>query len=171
MEARQSEAVRAALEFEQRGHDYYKDIAAHAENPLTSAVFAALAAEELQHMQRIRRLAGETGVGEAPSLPEGSVEDAVRRVFEETEWSGRETWQMDNAAAYDYATQLEREGHALYCKLAEETESPQEREFFVKLQQEEMSHLTALQNVYNYLNHSGDWFASSESSVWNWMNM
>lgn len=171
VEANRSEALRAALEFEQRGHDYYRDIAERAENPLTRAVFSGMADEELLHMERIRQLYGETGAGETPSIPPGTLEDAVRRMFEGSSWTERETWKMDNAAAYNYATELEREGYALYSRLAEETGSDAEREFFRKLRQEELNHLSALQNVHNYLENTPEWFASEEVHVWNWMNM
>jgi rubrerythrin len=166
----QSEALRAAVELEQRGHDYYADIAEHAGNPLTKVVFSTLADEELIHMERVRQLYGQTRAGEAPSLPHGSLENAVRRIFEHTEWGQRKAWEMDNAAAYSYATELEREAYALYSRLAESTGSAAEKEFFSRLQDEEIGHLTALQNVYNFLEHTGDWFASEENRVWNWMN-
>lgn len=166
----QSEALRAALEFEQRGHDYYKRIADQSENPLTKGVFAGLAQEELYHMDRIRELSEETGAGESLSAPAGSLEDAVRLIFEGSEWTEREAWTLDNAEAYEYATNLEREGHALYTRFAEEAESEAERVFFRALLKEELKHLTALENVYNYLQHTGDWFASEEIHVWNWMN-
>jgi rubrerythrin len=165
-----SEALKAAIDLEQRGHDYYVDIAARAGNPLTKVVFSSMADEELQHMERAKQLYSETGAGESPSVPLGSVEDAVRAIFEESDWSKRRTWRMDNAAAYDHATGLERESIDLYDRLAEETESSAEREFFNRLKHEELDHLSALQNVSNYLEHTGDWFASEENQVWNWMN-
>lgn len=166
-----SEALKAAMDLEQRGHAYYTDIAARADNPLTKATFSALAEEELQHLERAKQLYSESGAGESPSVPLGSAQDKVRAIFEESDWSKRNTWHMDNAAAYDYATELERDSIALYGKLAEETESSAEREFFSRLKQEELGHLSALQNVYNYLEHTADWFASEENQVWNWMNM
>ena len=166
-----TKALRVALDVEQRGHDYYEDIAAHAENPLTKAAFTELAAEELQHMECIRQLYDETGAGKSSSLPQGTMEDTVRRLFKEFEGREREAWKMDNAAAYEHATALERESYALYSRLANETESQAEREFFRKLMEEELIHLSALQNVSNYLTHTGDWFASEETHVWNWMNM
>ena len=36
---------------------------------------------------------------------------------------------------------------------------------------EENDHLTVIENVYFYLTRTGDWFASQEDRVWNWMNM
>jgi len=166
-----TEALRAAIDLEQRGHDYYADIAAHADNPLTKVVFSSLADEELQHVERAKQLCGESGAGESPSVLLGSVQDAVRAMFEESDWSKRKTWHMDNAAAYEYAAELERQSIVLYGGLADETESSAERGFFLRLQEEEMGHLSALQNVCNYLDHTADWFASEEIQVWNWMNM
>lgn len=166
-----TEALRAAIDLEQRGHDYYAGIAADANNPLTKAVFSSLAEEELRHMERARQLYDESGAGETPSVPLSSVEDAVRVIFEGSDWSKRKTWRMDNAAAYDHATELERDSIALYGRLAEQTESPAERGLFLRLQEEEQGHLSALQNVSNYLEHTADWFASEEIKIWNWMNM
>lgn len=170
--ARLPAALRAALDLEQRGHDYYRETASRAENPLTRMVFSALADEELQHMKRISELY-EHG-GSAPmtsSIPGGSPESAVKRVFERFAEQERTAWELDNESAYEYAMELERQSYALYDRLANESENSAEAEFFRNLAGQENQHLTALENVLNYLRHTGDWFAAEESRVWNWMNM
>lgn len=166
-----SEALKAAIDLEQRGHDYYAGVAAKANNPLTRGAFSALAEDELRHMERARQLYSTSGAAESPGVPLGSVEEVVRRIFEQSDWSQRRTWQMDNAEAYEHATGLERQSIDMYTRFAEETESSAEREFFNRLRTEELDHLAALQNVSSYLDHTADWFASQENRVWNWMNM
>ncbi len=166
-----SEGLKAAIDLEQRGHDYYVGVAAGSDNPLTRAAFSALADEELRHMERAKQLYDESGAADSPAVPLGSVEEVVRAIFEQSDWSMRKTWRMDNAEAYDHAMGLERQSIDLYGRFAEETESSAEREFFNRLKHEELGHLSALQNVSNYLDHTGDWFASQENQVWNWMNM
>ena len=46
-----------------------------------------------------------------------------------------------------------------------------EDEFFTGLKAEEGKHLEAIENVFFYLERTGDWFASNEDRVWNWMNL
>lgn len=163
-----SDVLLAALDFEKRGHDYYMDIASKASSPLTKAVFSALASEELAHMRRINELHAQTGSGEATC--QSCMEEAVKDVFTRFTAQERAAWTMDNAEAYEYATNLEKDGMALYKQLAEESENPAEADFFRSLHGEESKHLEALQNVVNYLQHTGDWLAAEEGRVWNWMN-
>lgn len=167
----QSEAYNAALDMESKGHKYYVDIAEKASNTLTKAVFASLAEQELWHIKRIHELYERAGECIVDSHPPGTVEDAVKEVLKRFESKELDALKMDNAQAYEYAMILEREGALLYEKLAEESKTPAEAEFFMGLLAEEDKHLEALENVFFYLERTGDWFASQEDHVWNWMNM
>lgn len=166
-----SEAYTASLDMESKGHKYYEKIAAEATNTLTKAVFTSLANEELWHIDRIHELYERAGECIADSHPPGTVEDAVKDVLKRFESKERDVWKMDNAEAYKYAMNLERDGMALYEKLADESKTPDETLFFKRLQTEEGKHLEAIENVFFYLERTGDWFASQEDRVWNWMNM
>lgn len=166
------EALTAALDLEQMGHDYYLEVASNAKSPLTQRVFSALADQEVDHMRRIREIYESLESAEAASVAQaGSLEDLVKAVFQQFTKQERSTWDMDNAAAYECAMDLERGSYSMYDKLAHERDDPAEVRFFEALLEEESEHLIAIENVYNYLQHTGDWFASQESRVWNWMNM
>ena len=166
------DALKTALDMEKTGHAYYMDTATKAENPLTQSVFFSLAAQELTHIQRIKELyeGQEAGAG-VPSIAQGEMEQAVKEIFDKFTGEQREAWAMDNATAYEYAMQLERDAAAMYDKLANESINPGENQFFESLRAEENDHLPALENVSGYLGHTGDWFAEDETRVWNWMNM
>ena len=74
------------------------------------------------------------------------------------------------ANAYEHAMHLEPDSIDLYASFAAESTDVSETTFFQGLEKEEVNHLTALQNVYHYLQHTSDWFESTESETWNWMN-
>ena len=169
---KQKEAHRAALDFEQRGHDFYMATAGKARNPLTKEVFTGLAGQELVHMEKIQEVYENLDFeGVAPSAQTGNMERFIRGVFDRFAKEERDTWAMDNAEAYDYAKDLERRSIVMYDKLAGESGTPVEKRFFEALRAEEVDHLNVIENVYFFLTRTGDWFASEEDRVWNWMNM
>jgi len=165
------EALRAALDLEQKGHDYYRETASRAGNPLTQKVFSALADDEIRHKERIRELYEGAGSGAGFLTPRDALENTVKEFFARFTQSERAAWQLDDAGAYEHAMELERQSYSLYEALAGRTQSQAEAEFFRQVQHEESEHFTALENALNYLQRTGDWFASEEGRVWNWMNM
>lgn len=172
MDSSARDALKGALDLEKKGHDYYMDIASKADNPLTQSVFFSLAAQEFIHMQRIRQLyEGQPQSEGVPSIARGEMEKQVREIFDRFTAEKREAWAMDNAAAYEYAIELERDSAAMYDKMSHDSINPGEAEFFQSLRAEENEHLAALENVSAYLGDTGNWFADEEIRVWNWMNM
>jgi rubrerythrin len=165
------EALKSALELEAKGFEYYRDVAEKAKNPLTTEVFKALADQELVHMETIQKMYDSANLeGVTLGDQDLGMEKMIRSMFGRFSSQQRKAWEMDNSEAYDYAKELERGSIALYTKLAGESDNPQEKTFFESLTRAEESHLNALDNVSFYLMQTGDWFASDEGRVWNWMN-
>lgn len=166
------EELCSALDFEQRGYDFYLATARKSENPLTKEVFSGLAGQELIHMERIQEVYNNLDfTGVAPSPQTGNMERFIHSVFDKFAKQDRDTWSIDNTEAYDFAKDLERRSIAMYDKLAGESDDPVRKGFFEALRAEEVQHLTAIENVYFYLTRTGDWFATQEDRVWNWMNL
>lgn len=165
------DALNSALDLESSGHDYYARVAKEATNPLTKEVFTGLAGQELIHAERIQEIYDNLHFeGVTPHAHTSDMERMIKGIFARFSSRERQTWEMDNAKAYEYAQQLERESIEMYTDLARKSTNPVEKQFFEELANEEYHHLTALQNVYFYLERNGDWFASDEAHVWNWMN-
>lgn len=165
------EALQASLGLEQKGYDHYRAALADAKNPLTQRLFTTLADQELEHMKRIRELfekdARETSDA---TIPGEALEMVVKELFDSFSKDDRSGWDIDIASAYEHAMHLEEESIELYSSLATDSDDVSETAFFEALRKEEVSHLNALQNGYHYLKHTPDWFESSESERWNWMN-
>jgi rubrerythrin len=166
------EALEASVGLEQKGYDHYTKALTDAKNPLTKKLFATLAEQELEHIRRIKELF-EEGAEKASgdTIPAEALEMVVKEVFDEFSKDDRSAWDVDVSSAYEHAMHLERESIDIYSSFAAESADAPERRFFKELEQEEVKHLTALQNVYHYLTHTADWFESTESETWNWMNM
>lgn len=165
------DSLNSALNVEHIGHDYYEKVAHEAKNPLTKQVFAGLAGQELVHMERIQEIFDNLQFdGVTPHAQPNNMEPMIKEIFDGFTAQEREAWEMDNSQAYEYAQDLERKSIEMYSKFAMESTNPVERKFFEQLREEEYHHLTALENVYFYLQRTGDWFASEEDRVWNWMN-
>ena len=165
------DALQASLGLEQKGYDHYKKALADAKNPLTQKLFTTLADQELEHMRRIRELfekdAEETSDA---TIPGEALEMVVKEIFDAFSKDDRSGWDVDVASAYEHAMHLEQESIDMYSNFATESADASETTFFQALKEEEVKHLTALQNVYHYLTHTSDWFESTESVTWNWMN-
>jgi rubrerythrin len=165
------EALQTSIGLEQKGHDHYIKALADATNPLTQRLFKTLADQELEHMARIRELF-EKGVKKTSeaTIPGEALEMVVKEIFSSFSRDDRSAWDIDVGSAYEHAMHLEQESIDMYSSLATESNDASETAFFEALKKEEVKHLTALQNVYHYLSSTPDWFESTESETWNWMN-
>lgn len=163
--------LQLALELEQKGYEYYTANAAKAANPLAQRVLESLAEQEKQHMSWIRSLVEGSQVP-CVSTKAGSIEAAVREVFDKFSAAERQGWKNRNTDVYEHAMQLEKESYELYRKLHEAAVTAAEKDFFAALMEMEDGHHAALQNVHFYLSDTADWNHESESaSGWNWMTL
>lgn len=163
--------LQAAISLEEKGHIFYKEAASRAGNPLTKRLFSVLAEQELEHKNRIKEIfEGSKPNSEVGSVERSVMEDSIKDIFMNFSRETKDNWTLDITDAYKQAMQFERESAEMYKKLSKNSTEKWETNFFLSLEKEENDHFTAIENVYNYLEHSGDWFESEESKTWNWMN-
>ena len=163
-------AVELAIELEKKGHEYYQEHAASADNPLAKRVLSSLAQQELDHLGYIEDYAEGKSISVADYESEDDIEAQVKEVFNQFSAKEREGWKAANVEVYEHAMELERDIYQAYQKLAAETDDQEAQKFFEIMMEEETKHLESLENVHYFLTETGDWLASEESQVWNWMN-
>ena len=163
------ESLDLAIELEQKGHDYYEENAAKADNPMAKSVLESLSQQELDHIETIKQIAAGKGVENVEVTP-SNVEDNVREVFESFSDKEKEEWEDVDEEVYRHALKLEEDIYDLYADLAEQTEGKEE-EFFTALMAEENKHYESIQNALYYLTNNSKWLDEEESQVWNWMNI
>lgn len=154
-----------AIEFEKNGVHMYLEAAEKTENPLARKLFYSLAIEEIEHISFIEeRLKADSMTGD-----EEKIEGKIKAVFHSLEEKEIKE-DSDNVEGLEKAMEMERRGKDLYLGLRDEAETEEEKAFFTKLVKEEERHLESLENVYHYLTDADDWYHSTESNTWNWMN-
>jgi rubrerythrin len=163
-------ALKVALEFEEKGRNFYRKTAADARDPLSRKLFSDLAEDEEKHAGRIREIfAGLSLTLAWPHSPDqGNLMERELKAFF---LAHKDTLRPETYAGegYAFAMEMERAGMELYLQFAEESRDPQEKEFFRALAEEEKMHLDALVNVHMFLMQTGEPLQETERKYWNWM--
>ncbi|PRX25120.1 rubrerythrin [Orenia metallireducens] len=163
------ESLELAIKMEKESYHYYNNHIEGAENPLSRKVLESLAAQELDHVDKVKKIAANKPIEENDYQPE-DIENKVQQLFESFSDSERDNWKESNTNIYRHAMELEQDTYEIYERLAKQTDDDIERKFFEALMQEEEWHYESLQNVFNYFENPGDFYATEESSTWPWMN-
>ncbi|HHY19404.1 MAG TPA: ferritin family protein [Firmicutes bacterium] len=168
------EALQRAFEFERHGARFYLELAAATQNRLARRLLNSLAKDEVQHVMDIDEIY--QSLKDGYELPKSmdrdsqkTLEDNIKTFFQHLD---KETLRDDltDVETLKLAMETERRGYRMYHEAMNSTEDENLKKFFKLLRDEEKEHLVALENVYYYLTNPSDWFAQTESQVWNWMN-
>ena len=139
-----------AIEMENDGFEYYRDLADSSTLPGLKTIFTSLAADELKHAEIFKALnAGET-VGKMPAsetlktaqnlfklLPDGT--EALKSI-------------ADSLKAYQHAMKLEANSFRFYEEIADKEINPEVKTLLLQISEEEHKHFNILENVYNFVN-------------------
>lgn len=140
------DGLRAAMQGERTGHEFYKMAAANTQDPAGKKVFEQLAAEEQQHFDFLRKhyqsLADKGVLAQGVSLGEAHALAAEHPIFS-AELKGRIQQAHFEMSALAIAAQLELNGINHYRELAAKASSPEARKFFQELVEWESGHYEA----------------------------
>lgn len=162
------EDVKMSLELEEKGYRFYTETSKRTKNPLAIATLDSLAARELFHKERVKRLYEKlTGNSTADISIDGinpSRAELLRPILEKLKGKLEapiETIEEINKA-YIIAEGLERDSFTLYKKIAGENADTKIKVFFNALAAEEEEHYAILDETLEYLNNPGDWYRKQE---------
>jgi rubrerythrin len=142
-------ALEKAIKFESDGRDYYSNIAKEAKNPFTRLLFESLAADEIDHIRRVREIYEE--LKDKPGWP--SVPAMVARqccvldVFEKASMKDGPEPDGDAITAFKKALEMEQAGIAFYRERLDKATCAAEDKFYKALVAEEEHHLKALEQA------------------------
>ncbi|HUS59653.1 MAG TPA: ferritin family protein [Planctomycetota bacterium] len=164
-------AADVAIKMEQDSIAFYGEAALKSSNTLGRLMFESLVNDELRHLECLRSLIRSVLADDsADSLfpPRGhSFKSTVSTAFSKarSEIDARVPADASDLKAISIAIDLEKEGYRFYARAASNAASEQARSVYAALQLEEQEHLTFLQNTYDYLENSGDWFLWEEQGL------
>lgn len=146
------EDVKIALQLEKDGYAYYKKAADLCHNKQGKKMFEKLAADEITHLQKFKKIAeeiyGEVEEGEGPRLD----------IFEHIDFSTR----AGEYTAIDHAIAFEERAYAYFKNAAEKARDERAKQLFEEIAEEEKTHLALLEAESSYLHKSGIWFDYQE---------
>ena len=162
------DSLNVALTNEMREHEFYLNNARRTANSVGKAMFEQIAAEELEHYERLKQLSESwKKQGKWPATVPLKVKDTVvRDVFKEVvkKAAATPTGDADDLKAIHTAIDFEAKGAAFYARLRDEVTEPAEKAFFALLAGIEQEHFASLKDTEEYLTNPAGWFQKTERS-------
>ncbi|MDI9569307.1 MAG: ferritin family protein [Pseudomonadota bacterium] len=159
-------ALEAALNNELREREFYLKNAERTKNPVGKAMFLQIAAEELEHYERLQELHEKwTKEGKWPEtvplkVKETKVRDILKKAVKE---AGEATpGDADDRKALETAIDFEGQGATYYARLRDGVTDPREKAFFELLANIEHEHYVSLKDTEEYLLDPAAWFRKQE---------
>jgi rubrerythrin len=148
------DAIRMAIEAEEKAAAFYDQAAEKTENPLGRELLAQLGDFERYHRAKLLALEDSLCSDGTCILYEGrklsfQVPDEVEKI--------REANKMSAMGIIDAAIDIKRKAEKRYAALAEQTTDPDGQAMFQRLVEEELANRRVLQDAYWGLNDRGVW--------------
>jgi rubrerythrin len=160
--------VKFALQLEQDGLQMYREFAEKSKDPFGKKTFEGLAEDEMEHLDILRKVYGRSGLKELEQIVEKSKDEPVRQRFKTIfQLAGEEAKKRTEAdpgdiEAMKIAMDFEQRGYNLYKEAEEKAKGEMERTAFKHLTLMEKHHYELLQETFEYLNDTGNWFQKNE---------
>jgi len=139
-----------AIQMEDDGYAYYKELASTAKLPGLKTIFTSLADDELKHAGILRALKlAEASV----SMPVSTALDTAQNIFKLLP-RGPEGLKnvTDSLAAYQHAMKLEADSCRFYEDSANKEVDAEIKDVLLQLAREEQEHFNILENLYHFVN-------------------
>lgn len=166
------EAVKTALQNEEKSIRLYSDAAKHTKNPVVRKTMLFLSGWEKTHYEKIQRL-NQHIIGEMAiyNVKTECNEDAMCVV---KEFFGKNVndfknkvgkGSKDDVKVYEAGMDIERQGFKFYKKAAKETDDEEARQLFEFLAIEENVHYLFLEDQHAYLAKPDSWYLNEEKWI------
>lgn len=159
-------ALELAIHNEAKEREFYLKHSRRTSHPLGKKMFLTLADDEREHMQRIQDLhhrlqeQGRWPKDVALEVKGTQVKEVLHSVIDSVERVDEAD--RDDLEAVRIAIEFETKGEAFYAGLAQKTENPVEKEFYLFLSSMEHDHLMSLKDTLEYFENPEGWFTARE---------
>lgn len=151
-----------AIEMEDDGYNYYKNLASSSTLPGLMTIFTSLAEDELKHAEIFRALKAGTKI---VSMPASQALDTAQNIFKQLPRDAENLKGVsDSLAAYQHAMKLEADSFRLYEDAASKEADTNVKGLLLQIAGEEHKHFNILENVFNFVNAPNQHLAWGEFS-------
>ena len=147
-----------AMQMEKDGEDYYRQLAQKAGNNGMKTILTMLADEEVKHYNALEKIKTQkTHIAESEILTD------AKNVFVQIKESGDSfDFDIKQAALYKKARDIEKKSRDFYTEKANEVTEEYQKEFFLKLADEEQKHYVLLDNIIEFVSRPEQWLEDAE---------
>ena len=160
-------ALETALNNEMREHEFYLKNAERTLNPAGEDMFRQIAAEELEHYERLKQLSETWGRQEKwpETVPLKVGETKVSTILKDMvkKASGLPKGDADDLNAIQIAIDFEAKGAEFYARLRDDCTDPAEKAFFNLLADIEHEHYASLRDIEELMTDPVSWYRRKES--------
>ena len=161
-------ALDVALNNEMREHEFYLKNAERTKNPVGKAMFQQIAADELEHYERLKQLHESWAKDKKwpDTVPlkvkETVVKDVLKDVIKKA--ANAPAGDADDLKALEEAIDFEGQGATYYARLRDNVTDPKEKAFFELLANIEHEHYVSLKDAEEYMKDPASWYRKAERS-------
>ncbi len=155
-------AVEVAIRMETDAMKFYKEAAEKTSHPMGRRMFEGFIKDEARHLRMLEDIL--KGLDIEPHV---QTHMDVRTVFSDLkdQMMQRISATTDELEAIRIALEMEKKGYEFYREAAEKATEQKEKRLFEVLLKEEERHYQILNNTYNFLEDTGNWFMWDELSI------
>ncbi len=162
------DSLEVALKNELKEREFYLSHAKKTNNPVGKTMFNQIAAEELEHYQKLKELQAIWAQKERwpETVPLKVNGTNIARILDDLLSNNKDgkPGPADDLAAVRTAIEFEAAGAKFYQKLCDQVTDPQEKEFFGLLAKIEHEHFLSLKDTEEYLTSPSSWYQKTEGT-------
>lgn len=158
-------ALKIALEFEEKGHDIYSAASKKSKNSVTKKTFEYLAKQESYHIKNIKSYIKNEDV---PKNLDGDKITKTQEFFNTTTkdfGNKAQLFSNDEIHLYESAMELEQASYDFYKTQKDKAESKEAKKFFEFLVAQENAHFSLLQKTLDFLKEPENYFSKEEQRM------
>jgi rubrerythrin len=147
-----------AIQMECDGQDYYRQLASKTTHNGIKKILIMLAEDELKHQQALEKARDTSSI-----MPETAVLTNAKNVFRQMkDFGGDIDLSGDEEPLYRHAMDLELKSRSFYRDKADQVQTPEQKDLFLKLAEEEKKHYHLLSDLIDFFTAPKTWLADAE---------
>lgn len=146
-----------AMQMEQDGENFYRDLAAKSSHSGVKRILTMLADDEVKHYNTVKEMAQNAN----PDMAGTTILAGAKNVFAQMQGTAfnLEGIQIE---LYRQAQEVERQSQTFYEEKADQIVDPASRALLLKIADEEKRHYFLLDHVVEFLNRPQTWIENAE---------
>lgn len=164
------DTLKKALEMEEKGFDFYKDIVRKVENDVTKKMFEFLAKNELLHIESIKGFYD--SLVKNGDFPELNLDELMANrkkdlsifVMSIAELKSKVKKSDADKEACEFAMEFENSGYRYYEAMRKDSKDEKLAKLLDFLLEEEKAHCDSIMKLHTYIIDSANWYMYEEES-------